>query len=291
MHMKKTNRPLARVILGVVAASVLVGAATPAAAAPAPAAPEPLVANLTRVQATSPSSSVNKSVTVACPAGLVVYGPGGQLTGGVGNVVLDAIIPSLTTVTARGTENGAYAGNWTVTAYAVCGARTTNHQLIRITSASNATPQKTAQAGCPGGTNVFGLGFAITGGNGLIFPDRVVPSGPLTNALVRATRDADSTTSLNWSVAAYALCANPAPGLERASEGSLATSTSPKSVTPTCSSGRLHGLGGEHTAPGNAIIDDLTPNSALTGATVTVYENPPNFAGNWAVTGHAICAL
>jgi hypothetical protein len=283
-------------VLGVVVGNLLVGTTASARAAPrhsAAAGAVTLVPNLTLVSQPSASNSANKSVTATCPTGLRVYGAGGQITGGVGNVVLDAVIPNaaLTAVTARGTENGSYATNWTVTAYAICGSATANLQRVSFTGPANSSP-KSEQVNCPVGTNVFGLGFSINGGNGLIFPDRWVPSASLTNVVVRATRDADSTSVFNWSITTYAICANPASGMERISEGSLSNSTSPKSVSPGCSAGkRLHGLGGETTAAGNAILDDLTPNSALTGSTVTVYENPPNFAGNWSAIGYAICAF
>ncbi|MEJ3746669.1 hypothetical protein WEI85_25685 [Actinomycetes bacterium KLBMP 9797] len=289
--MKVANLLARAVAIGCVAGGSLL-VAVPAAPAVESAAPAPLVANLTRVSATSASNSVNKSVTVSCPAGLVVYGPGGQLTGGVGNVVLDAVIPSTTTVTARGVENGAYATNWTVTAFAVCGSPTTNHQVVRFASATNGTTPKNAQVDCPGTTRVFGTGFAITGAAGQIFPDRVSPDSNLNLVVARAARDVDSTSTATWNIAAYAVCANPASGMELITESVLPSSTSPKTVTPTCSAGKqLHGVGVLHTAVGNAVTDDFVPGSTLTSATLTVYENPPDFAGNWSITGHAICAF
>ncbi len=283
---------LAGVALALTLGTVLTAAAPSAAqAAPDTAAGAQLVPNLIRVSNVSASTSVNKSVSVPCPLGLVVYGAGGEITGGVGNVVLDAVIPTETTVIARGAENGAYSQNWTVTVYAVCGSRTANYQIVSITGPADATPSKTNPANCPAATlNALGLGFRINGATGLIFPDLLLANGQ--RAQVRATRDADSTSTAVWSITTYAVCASPPSGLERVSEASAVNSTSPKTVTPTCSTGKLaHSVGAEHTARGNAIIDDLTPNSTLTGAIVTVYENPPDFAANWQLTGHAVCAF
>lgn len=81
---------------------------------------------LERVTATSPSNSSNKSVTATCPAGKKLVGLGGEISGGLGEVVIDDYTPSelLTRATVTGSEaidlDGAYAGNWTVTAYAIC---------------------------------------------------------------------------------------------------------------------------------------------------------------------------
>ena len=78
---------------------------------------------LQRVAATSPNDSLNKSVTVTCPAGKRVLGTGSELFGATGRVTVDETIPNvaLTSVLATGFEDGAFAGNWTITAYAICG--------------------------------------------------------------------------------------------------------------------------------------------------------------------------
>ena len=76
-----------------------------------------------RVAATSASNSAAKSVTATCPTGKRLIGLGGETAGGAGQVVLDVLRPnqSLTAaiVSAREDRTG-FAGNWTVTAYAVC---------------------------------------------------------------------------------------------------------------------------------------------------------------------------
>ncbi len=85
----------------------------------------PLVGQV-RVTAVSATNSVNKSVTVTCPAGRKVTGLGGEISGGVGEVVIDDYTPNefLTSVSVTGTEardlDGVYLGNWSVRAYALC---------------------------------------------------------------------------------------------------------------------------------------------------------------------------
>jgi hypothetical protein len=81
---------------------------------------------LERVTSTSASNSSNKSATATCPAGKVLVGLGGELIGASGEVVIDDYTPNefLTSATVTGNEavdlDGAYAGNWSVTAYAIC---------------------------------------------------------------------------------------------------------------------------------------------------------------------------
>lgn len=85
----------------------------------------PLVGQ-TRQTAVSVSNSVNKSVTVSCPAGRKVTGLGGEIDGARGEVVIDDYTPneSLTSVTVTAFEaldlDGAFTGNWSVRAYALC---------------------------------------------------------------------------------------------------------------------------------------------------------------------------
>ena len=84
------------------------------------------LAGQVRVSALSASNSSNKSVSVSCPAGRKVTGLGGELSGALGEVVIDdyRVNEQLTTVTVTGMEavdnDGPYAGSWRVRAYAIC---------------------------------------------------------------------------------------------------------------------------------------------------------------------------
>ncbi len=99
----------------------------------------------------------------------------------------------------------------------------------------------------------------------------------------------------NWSVTAYAICANPVAGLVRASAASASNSSDFRSVTASCPSGkRLTGAGFELAgATGEAVIDDFRPNGGPAAAPTNVlsgaYEEDA-FAGNWSNTAYAICA-
>jgi hypothetical protein len=73
------------------------------------------------VSNTSPSNSSDKTVTATCGAGDVVLGGGHILSGSV-NLAAQSSYPSSSTVwSVTGVETDNVGGNWTVTAYAICG--------------------------------------------------------------------------------------------------------------------------------------------------------------------------
>lgn len=140
---------------------------------------------------------------------------------------------------------------------------------------------------CPAGTRVYSAGGRILEGVGAVVLDDLIPNDGLTSVTVKAYETAADD---NWGIIAYAMCGNAVLNLQRVSIESANNSVSPKTVTPTCpGTTKLYGLGAEiANGLGNVVIDDLTPLSDLSGVTVTAYENGA-FAGNWNVTGYAIC--
>jgi hypothetical protein len=75
-----------------------------------------------RVAASSPVTSANKTVTVACPDGTRLYGTGGVISGSASEVYLEALKPVGTAsvfVDAREDATG-YSGTWSVQAIGVC---------------------------------------------------------------------------------------------------------------------------------------------------------------------------
>jgi hypothetical protein len=82
------------------------------------------------------------------------------------------------------------------------------------------------------------------------------------------------------------------PGLERVSASSLNDSLPGKDRFAGCPTGKkLLGLGGEMTgAFGQAVLDNMTPNAALTGASISAREVQGGSVNNWKVKGYAICA-
>ena len=95
----------------------------------------------------------------------------------------------------------------------------------------------------------------------------------------------------NWLAAAYAICADPLPGLQRVAATSASTSAA-KSVTATCPTGkRLVGLGGDRVGgAGQVVITTMRPEPGLTKATVLAREAQGGYEANWTVSAYAICA-
>lgn len=171
------------------------------------------VLNLQRIPIESATNSMSpKSANPTCPGTTKLYGLGAEITGGLGNVVIDDLTPSmnLTGITVTAYENGAYAGNWKITGYAICGNAVPNMERVAISNPAppampNAvTPKSADSPACPLGTQVHGMGGTITGGLGDVSLDDLLPT--LTNA--RATGYAIAGFAGNWRVTAYAICAS-----------------------------------------------------------------------------------
>ncbi|GLY21803.1 hypothetical protein [Micromonospora sp. NBRC 101691] len=281
-------------VLGV-AAAIVVAPAGPASAA---------VPGLVRISATSPGNSDDfRSVTATCPAGKALVGTGYEITGGVGEVVVDDFSPNggpataPTAVTVGAYEADPTTANWTVTAYAVCANPLAG--LVRISAASSTDSNDfhSATAACPTGKVMTGAGFELTGVTGEGVVDDFRPNGSIASAPTAVTVGAYEADTFvgNWTATAYAICANPVPGLIRVTATSALDSADFRNVTATCPNGALlTGAGFEvNGATGEAVVDDFSPNGGAATAPTSVisgaYEEDA-FAGNWDLRSYAICA-
>ena len=266
-------------------AAALLGASI-AALAPAAAA-HAAVPGLVQVQAASVNNSVAKSVTVACPPGKRVVDAGAYVTGVVGEVVLDDITPNagLNSVTATGYETDGTAANWQVHAVAECADPLPGQILVPASSLNNSV-NKGVTAVCPPGTNVIGSGIQTSGASlGDVIPDRITPDPGLTTVTVSAREDGPLTR--NWELTAYAICADPLPGLVRVA-GSAISSLN-KAEVASCPAGTVAIGGGAQVsgAADNAMFS-LTFPGPTSSAAGGVEEDP--VAGPWALTAVGICA-
>lgn len=277
-----------------------IAAVTVVPAGPASAA----VPGLVRIAAVSASNSNNfRTVTATCPAGKVLTGTGYEINGATGEVVVDDLRPNGSTVTApTAVTVGAYeadpfAGNWTVTAYAICANPLPG--LIRVTAVSDTDLNDfhAATAACPFGKVLTGTGFEMTGITGKGVVDDVRPNGsPVSapNAVTVGAYEVDTFLS-SWNVRAYGICADPIPGLVRITTVSALNSTDSRFTTTVCVNGQVMTGGGFEVngALGEVVVDDFRPNGSATIAPVAVtsgaYEEDP-FAGNWNLRSYAICA-
>ncbi|MFE9188885.1 hypothetical protein ACFYL6_04665 [Micromonospora sp. NPDC007208] len=294
----ETRRFGARVsvlVLGLVATGAVLVPASPASAA---------VPGLVRVAATSVNNSADyHSVTATCPVGKVLTGTGYELNGVTGEGVVDDLRPNggvataPTAVTVGAYETEAFAGNWSVTAYAICANPLPGLVRIATASVSNSVDYRSVTATCPVGKVLTGTGYELNGVTGEGVVDDFRPNGGVATAPTAVTVGAyeSDATALNWSATAYAICANPLAGLVRTSAVGASTSLDFRSVTATCPVGKvLTGAGYElNGVTGEGIVDDFRPNggpaTAPTSAASGAYEEDA-FAGNWSDTAYAICA-
>ncbi|WP_326554408.1 hypothetical protein [Micromonospora sp. NBC_01813] len=269
----------------VVAGSTLVGVAvaTPASAVPG-------LVFVSGVSANNSNSS--KEALAVCPAGTRILGGGGFINGGgrqVGFTRLQAL-GSSDQFAAAAAENGAYAGNWQVHAYGICGSAPAGLEYIGFQTASNSNSFKSAAASCSAGKQLISVGARTTNGAGNVVIDDLRPGTTLTSVSVTGYED-EAGFAGNWTLWAYGVCANPLPGLQLVTTTSAANSAD-KAIGAACPAGkRLHGLGAETNGGlGEAIHAGVYPDAALTTAVDVSLEDPTGVAGNWYTRAYAICA-
>jgi hypothetical protein len=169
------------------------------------------LAGATRITAaTATDGNDAKAVTATCPAGTLLTGASGLITGGVGNVVMDDLRPNgnpASSVTVTGYEIDPDT-SWSATAIALCAAPLPGLERVVSTSVNNSS-NKSATATCPAGKKVIGLGGEIGGATGEVVIDDYTPNDILTSVTVTGNEavDIDGPYAGNWTVTAYAICA------------------------------------------------------------------------------------
>jgi hypothetical protein len=249
-----------------------------------------------RVVTTTPSNSNDKGDLATCPSGKLVTGAGAEITGGLGEVMIDDLTPFSTEVLALGVEDGdGSAANWSLSIHAICATPLPGLEVVSSSSVPSSTG-KTATATCPVGKRLVGPGAEIDAGAGAgeVLLDDIRPTPGLTSVTVRAFED-ETGLATDWTLTAHAVCADPPAGLELVTVAADPDSD-PLSVTATCPAGKnLLGLGGEidtgsSLSVGQVVMDDVRPSALLTSVTVTGIEDQTGFESDWAPRAHAICA-
>jgi len=274
----------------------LAATATTALAGPAHAVADPDPETVTGLNVASHDSGGynspgSKTVTASCPPGQKVFGPGGTIDMGLGEVVLDEIVPSadLTSVTVQGLEHGNSSRNWDVTAYAICADPVDYMLLVSDDSPQNTSSPKNVTVECPLGLRVYGLGAEIINGQGNVTLDDLDIDESLTFVDVGAYGWHGTTVSNSWAVRAYAVCGTPTPTMVRKKAQQLTTSPNTVVYSPSCPNGtRLTGIGGELSgAQGDAVFDDLKPELDDDRAYVQAQDIG---AGGWTTSAYGVCA-
>jgi hypothetical protein len=171
--------------------------------------------------------------------------------------------------------------------------------VVSAVSPSDPTDSKTVTVACPAGKKVVGGGGGLaTPGN---LPDAVgwvALTGwrPGSNSSgdyleIRAQEEGNAFPA-NWYLAATAMCASPPAGWQIVSRESTSSSTSTRTVTANCPTGKIViGFGGWITGsgPGRVHLTGVHPTPGLVGATATAAETEAGIGTNWTVTSYAIC--
>jgi len=258
------------------------------------AGPAVAVPGLVRAAAVGAGDSASTKETIAtCPVGTRVLGGGGAIQGGDSHVRLTRLqaLGSTDQFAVGAAEDGAYAGSWLLFAYAICGQAPAGLQYVSFHSPSDSDGHKTGSVECPAGTTAISYGGRTTGGGGHVVLTAIGPTGGLTGTKVIADEDEDGLAT-DWSMWAYAVCANPLPGQQLVYADALPADSVPDTVTVACPSAkRVHGLGSTITSGfGEVHHHELTPNATLTSVTVIAVEDASGAGQNWWTRGYAVCA-
>lgn len=145
-------------------------------------------------------------VTASCGTKKVI-GMGGRVNSGLGDVVLDQVVPSfdLTSVTVRAVAvQGTSPAGWSATSIAVCANAPAGLERIVRTAASSSDPSDSGFKTCPAGKGLYSAGADIIAGNGQVLLAAVNITGGNT-VRVAADEDADGFAG-SWSLNGYGIC-------------------------------------------------------------------------------------
>jgi hypothetical protein len=170
-------------------------------------------------------------------------------------------------------------------------------EIVQSYSAYNSLSPKRAIAYCPANKRVIGGGGAIPryGSDTSILKLTLTELRPV--RLYDGTRDAyvvtgaetPSGTTVSWQVFAYAMCANPLPGLNIVSKSTTPSSNSMQATAASCG-GVVIGTGASvSTRTGNVVLQVARPSGPGDIARVQAHEVPAGYSGSWSVTSYAVC--
>ncbi|MFS8095719.1 hypothetical protein LFM09_01145 [Lentzea alba] len=279
--------------LGALLGSALVAIAT--LTATAQAAPVGALA-VTTVKVDGKESALDstavKDSVANCPAGMVALG-GGFTTavgsGQNGSVVIDEMIirDHFVLVTAREDANGT-SGPWSVKAFAVCSNPLPGYEIKLGRSANIGSEfEKPAVATCSPGKVVVGGGFGVTGAQGEVLVDELLPG---TNQVFTKAFEGKAGTSKNWFLDAYAVCAFQPVGWEIVNKPGPIHSLS-KSTSRTCPAGKklLGPMFDLTDSLGQAHMMAMLPNSSQEVSLFAI-EDDDGTSNSWGLNNWQVCA-
>lgn len=236
------------------------------------------------------TSDTSRIAAAGCPTGKRLLGAFAFTSGNTRDVVITALIPTATSAiaVAREDQDGT-ADLWKLTVQAVCALPVAGHTVVSASSTSTSA-NKQVTATCPTGTRVLAAGWSLGGSDGEVFLNQVAQN--VDRVSVTGMEDQDGFAD-TWRLTAYAVCADPLPGLH------LRTATSPvdsadKSVLLVCDNDqrRLSAgwslIGSGSGSPAGQVL--AQPYSSGTSwLELIAREDDDGYAGNWFATGRVIC--
>jgi hypothetical protein len=255
-----------------------------------PAAAVPGQLFVTATSATD--SNETKGLYAKCPSGLAPIGGGAEVTGGANRVRISHSVPMINdawSVSAMEDNNG-YAGDWSITAWAICAPKPAGYQVVwSTTTAPAGETYGYAIASCPRGSKVIGAGGTIGQPADYSVLATIAPSPNLTNVLAEAFADPFYAQPYPLEVSAVAICVDPLPSQQLVTHATPWTSGD-KQVTAWCPPATIvHGLGASIVgANGQAILSRIVPGRVT--VEVAALEDYNGYQSNWVVYAFAICA-
>lgn len=162
-----------------------------------------------------------------------------------------------------------------------------------VTTASSPSVRSIAVS-CPAGKRVIGGGSIVDGADGKAFITAQYPVSTASGDRFEVVAvEVDEGYAGNWWLRAFAICANPVPGLQIISTTRAASSLSSQTNNASCPSGtRLLGAGGRVNSPaGQVALQSMTTNIPVASlASVSAREDANGYTGSWGITTYAICA-
>lgn len=167
-----------------------------------------------------------------------------------------------------------------------------DHEIVREYSGVNSNPSRSKTATCPSNKDLIGTGGAVSGGNGNVLLESIVPDLATDSVTVSAHESPAGTTN-NWSVRAMAVCADagsvPGRYLVEADTSDIAGSPSTAAYAECDEGDRALGVG--------FVLDGPDGRLHLTGVMPTEdtvlaigEEDAAGTTTSWDVMAIALCA-
>jgi hypothetical protein len=268
--------------------AVAAGTATPAHAVPG-------LAQVTNT--TVADSNVFKGVSVDCPAGKLAVGGGASIGGGGAGVAVThfAPLPGGTGFGAKAYEDkDGFVGNWTLTVHAVCADPLAGYEIKEATSLPGSPSEASMVAFCSAGKQLLGTGAEVSPGRGDVILTGSIPIVSAPNGVRAVGQETEGGFLDNWTVSAWAICADPVPGHTVVAATTPIDSPPLKAALVTCPAGTAaHGTG-MHISGGVGEVHlaeiVLAPSPVPTVVRALAYEDWTGYANGWRVRTYAICA-